>query len=95
MVTYNGRRVRLPVPRNLPLDLEVRVFSIPETGEWFLTYSSYLQRLDFYLQKSFSCEVTGTAGLTYFEAVGSEKRSTNFVERRHFLRVYASQSRSM
>ena len=81
MVTYNGRRVRLPVPRNLPLDLEVRVFSIPETGEWFLTYSSYLQRLDFYLQKSFRCEVTGTAGLTYFEAVGSEKRSTNFVEK--------------
>ena len=81
MVTYNGRRVRLPVPRNLPLDLEIRVFSIPETGEWFLTYSSYLQRLDFYLQKSFRCEVTGNGGLTYFEAIGSEKRSTNFVEK--------------
>lgn len=45
---------------------------IPETNEVFTSYEPYLQRMDFYKQRRFICEITGRSGLTFFEAQRSE-----------------------
>ena len=47
---------------------------IPETTEVFTSYEPYLQRMDFYKQRRFICEITGHSGLTFFEALTSEVR---------------------
>lgn len=49
-----------------------QVWVIPETNEVFTTYEPYLQRMDFYKQRRFICEITGHSGLTFFEALRSE-----------------------
>lgn len=51
-----------------------QVWVIPETNEVFTNYEPYLQRMDFYKQKRFICEITGHSGLTFFEALRSEVR---------------------
>ncbi|OOO12058.1 Glycosyl transferase, ALG6/ALG8 [Aspergillus oryzae] len=48
------------------------VWVIPETNEVFTQYEPYLQRMDFYKQRRFICEITGHSGLTFFEALRSE-----------------------
>lgn len=50
----------------------LQVWVIPETNEVFIHYEPYLQRMDFYKQKRFICEITGHSGLTFFEALKSE-----------------------
>lgn len=50
----------------------LQVWVIPETNEVFTSYESYLQRMDFYKQRRFICEITGHSGLTFFEALQSE-----------------------
>lgn len=50
----------------------LQVWVIPETNEVFTSYEPYLQRMDFYKQRRFTCEITGHSGLTFFEALGSE-----------------------
>lgn len=45
---------------------------IPETNEVFTDYEPYLQRMDFYKQRRFICEITGHSGLNFFEAHRSE-----------------------
>lgn len=37
-----------------------------------MSYEPYLQRMDFYKQRRFICEITGHSGLTFFEALRSE-----------------------
>lgn len=49
-----------------------QVWVIPETNEVFTSYEPYLQRMDFYKQRRFICEITGHSGLTFFEALRSE-----------------------
>lgn len=49
-----------------------QVWVIPETNEVFTDYEPYLQRMDFYKQRRFICEITGHSGLTFFEALRSE-----------------------
>lgn len=49
-----------------------QVWVIPETNEVFTTYEPYLQRMDFYKQRRFICEITGHSGLNFFEALRSE-----------------------
>ncbi|KAI1772503.1 ATP-utilizing chromatin assembly and remodelling N-terminal-domain-containing protein [Hypoxylon cercidicola] len=56
-----------------PVDDEsAEVWHIPQTGEIFVTYEQYLNRMDFYLQSRFICQITGHSGLTFFEALKSE-----------------------
>ena len=52
----------------------VQVWVVPETNEVFTKYEPYLQRMDFYKQRRFICEITGHSGLTFFEALKSEVR---------------------
>ncbi|ORY10467.1 ALG6, ALG8 glycosyltransferase family-domain-containing protein [Clohesyomyces aquaticus] len=54
------------------LDDNTEVWVIETTGEVFTDYERYLNRRDFYLQKSFTCEATGHTGYTFFEAIESE-----------------------
>lgn len=54
--------------------MAAQVWVIPETNEVFTNYEPYLQRMDFYKQKRFICEITGHSGLTFFEALRSEVR---------------------
>ncbi|KAL7272574.1 hypothetical protein RUND412_004610 [Rhizina undulata] len=56
------------------------VWCIPQTGEIFVDYQSYLDRLDFYKMKHFSCEITGHMNLSFFEALTSETNSSHDVD---------------
>ncbi|OJJ51258.1 hypothetical protein ASPZODRAFT_54954 [Penicilliopsis zonata CBS 506.65] len=55
------------------------VWVIPETNEVFTSYEPYLQRMDFYKQRRFICEITGHSGLTFFEAQRSEMEESREV----------------
>ncbi len=50
------------------------VFYLAQTGELFPDFESYSNRLTFYNQKIFQCELTGRINLTYFEALKSERK---------------------
>jgi hypothetical protein len=56
------------------------VWVIPQTGEVFTTYESYLQRMDWYKQKRFTCEVSGRSGLSFFDALRSELAGSREVD---------------
>lgn len=50
---------------------------VEDMGCFTLTQiSDYLQRLNLYRQRVWSCKVTGKTGLTYEEAIVSEQRAT-------------------
>ncbi|KAK4106490.1 glycosyltransferase family 57 protein [Parathielavia hyrcaniae] len=71
MVLFKRKPVQfLPAP-----DIEddnQEVWHIPQTGEVFVSYEDYLDRMDFYKQKRFICTITGHSGLTFFDALESE-----------------------
>ena len=50
------------------------VFYLAATGEVFADFETYSNRLAFYNQKIFQCELTGRINLTYFEALKSERK---------------------
>lgn len=50
------------------------VFYLAATGEVFADFETYSNRLSFYNQKIFQCELTGKINLTYFEALKSERK---------------------
>ncbi|SPO32699.1 related to ITC1 - subunit of Isw2 chromatin remodelling complex [Ustilago trichophora] len=50
------------------------VFYLAATGEVFPDFETYSNRLTFYNQKIFQCELTGRINLTYFEALKSERK---------------------
>lgn len=56
------------------------IWVIPPTGEIFTTYESYLQRMDWYKQKRFTCEVSGRSGLSFFDALRSELAGSREVD---------------
>ncbi|GCE99239.1 hypothetical protein ZYGM_000669 [Zygosaccharomyces mellis] len=87
MVLYKRKPIMLPDPRPLPTDLNIYVWHIDETGEWFITYEEYLERLDFYTRHHFTCEITGTSCLTFFQALDSEETEFRYVEERFPLKL--------
>ncbi|KAI9700130.1 MAG: hypothetical protein M1820_006912 [Bogoriella megaspora] len=70
----------LPPPRIH--DQNVEVWVMPSTGEVFTNYEAYLLRLDFYKQHQFTCPATGQSGLTFFDALASERNETRSVDNR-------------
>ncbi|KAI9826307.1 MAG: hypothetical protein M1832_000224 [Thelocarpon impressellum] len=80
MVLFKRKPVqRLPRP---PIeDDDADVWVIGRTGEIFTDYESYLQRMDFYKQRRFICEITGHSCLTFFEALSSETANSRDVEK--------------
>ncbi|SCU93200.1 LADA_0G01838g1_1 [Lachancea dasiensis] len=87
MVYYKRKPIVLPTPQPLPSNINVNVWHIYETGEWFLTYTEYLERMDFYLSHQFTCEITGTSFLTFFEALNSEETQFRLVEEKFPLKL--------
>ena len=81
MVLYKRKTISLPPAKALPSNIDRKIWYIKETGEWFLTYREFLDRLDFYTRHSFTCEITGTSCLTFFEALTSEESQFQHVER--------------
>ncbi|KAL5361147.1 chromatin remodeling complex WSTF-ISWI, large subunit [Aspergillus floccosus] len=71
MVLFKRKPVQY-LPRPVIEDDSSEVWVIPETNEVFTSYEPYLQRMDFYKQRRFICEITGHSGLTFFEALKSE-----------------------
>lgn len=87
MVLYKRKPIVLPDPKPLPSNLDMFVWHIEETGEWFLSYEEYLQRLDFYTRHHFTCEITGASCLTFFEALDSEESQFKYVEEKFPLKL--------
>lgn len=81
MVLYKRKQVTLTRAPEVPVDLNTEVFYISATKEWFLTYEEYLQRMDYYNRKKFVCEITGNSCLTFFQAIESEEKEIEEVER--------------
>ncbi|KAG6015221.1 hypothetical protein E4U43_005586 [Claviceps pusilla] len=61
-------------------DENTEVWHIPQTGEIFVNYEDYLNRMDFYKQRRFNDQITGHSGLTFFEAFNSELTGGREVE---------------
>ncbi|KAG0663138.1 hypothetical protein C6P44_001980 [Monosporozyma unispora] len=87
MVLYKRKPIVLPDPKPLPPNIDVFVWHIDETGEWFQTYEEYLERLDFYTRHHFTCEITGASCLTFFEALDSEESQFKYVEEKFPLKL--------
>lgn len=87
MVLYRRKPIILPPPRPLPSNINVRVWHINESGEWFTKYTEYLERMDFYMRRQFTCEITGTSCLTFFEALNSEEMQFRAVEEKFPLKL--------
>lgn len=87
MVLYKRKPITLPDPEVLPANLNINVWHIDETGEWFATYAEYLGRLDFYSKHHFTCEITGTSCLTFFQALDSEEKQFRLVEEKFPLKL--------
>ncbi|SNX87594.1 related to ITC1 - subunit of Isw2 chromatin remodelling complex [Melanopsichium pennsylvanicum] len=74
----------MPLVKRKPVELvppptasgsdDPEVFYLEATGEVFADFESYSNRLTFYNQKVFQCELTGRINLTYFEALKSERK---------------------
>ncbi len=56
------------------------IWIIPQTSEVFTSYESYLQRMDWYKQKRFTCEVSGRSGMSFLDALRSEKAGSREVD---------------
>ncbi|QCE15073.1 hypothetical protein DEO72_LG11g2081 [Vigna unguiculata] len=65
-----------------PIDLEPSesLFQIRFTKEVFRDYNDYLNRLNQYRKRVWTCKVTGKTGLTYEEALVSEKHGAEKVQ---------------
>ncbi|KAL4903250.1 hypothetical protein BDW74DRAFT_156939 [Aspergillus multicolor] len=78
MVLFKRKPVQY-LPRPTIEDDSSEVWVISETNEVFTNYESYLQRMDFYKQRKFICEITGHSGLNFFEAFRSEMEESREV----------------
>ncbi|OJJ37605.1 hypothetical protein ASPWEDRAFT_461308 [Aspergillus wentii DTO 134E9] len=78
MVLFKRKPVQY-LPRPVIEDDSSEVWVIPETNEVFTSYEPYLQRMDFYKQRRFICEITGHSGLNFFEALSSEMEESREV----------------
>ncbi|BFZ60434.1 hypothetical protein YB2330_001470 [Saitoella coloradoensis] len=71
MVFFKRKPVQfIPDPPSLRDDDEV--WSIEATNEVFVSYSQYIERIEFLREKVFMCEITGHTNLTFWEALQSE-----------------------
>ncbi|KAK6466076.1 hypothetical protein DFJ63DRAFT_302555 [Scheffersomyces coipomensis] len=81
MVLYKRKPVSFLSSPQIPQDTSIQVYYIPQTKEWFINYEDYLNRMDYFKRKKFVCEITGNSCLTFFEALESEAKEIEGVER--------------
>ena len=62
------------VARAPPINLkpDQTVFHVKESGEVFVSYEEYMQRKNHIKSKEWTCELTGSSGLSFSEARESE-----------------------
>jgi len=79
MVLFKRKTIRyLPPPRIN--DQECDLWVIAETNELFTSYDAYLERMDFFKSKRFTCEVSGRSGLSFFDALRSEQAGAREID---------------
>ncbi|KAM5446467.1 putative dolichyl-P-Glc:Glc1Man9GlcNAc2-PP-dolichol alpha-1,3-glucosyltransferase [Microsporum audouinii] len=78
MVLFKRKPVQY-LPKPTIDDDNSEVWVIPETNEVFTNYEHFLQRMNFYKQRRFICEITGHSSLTFFEALTSETEGSREV----------------
>jgi hypothetical protein len=61
-------------------DQESDVWVISESNEIFTSYDAYLERMDFFKSKRFTCEVSGRSGLSFFDALRSEQAGSREID---------------
>ncbi|KAK5050601.1 hypothetical protein LTR84_003883 [Exophiala bonariae] len=61
-------------------DQECDVWVISESNEIFTSYDAYLERMDFFKSKRFTCEVSGRSGLSFFDALRSEQAGSREID---------------
>ncbi|OAP61829.1 hypothetical protein AYL99_04032 [Fonsecaea erecta] len=79
MVLFKRKPVRY-LPHPSIDDQETDVWVISEANEVFTSYDAYLDRMDFFKSKKFTCEVSGRSGLTYFDALRSEQAGSREID---------------
>ncbi|TKA81299.1 hypothetical protein B0A55_02865 [Friedmanniomyces simplex] len=79
-MVLKGRKpvVYLPLPKDISDNAEV--FEVRGTGEVFMDYESYLKRYEWLSEKKFVDAVNGKSGLTFWEALDSEAKSSDAIE---------------
>ncbi|CAG8432948.1 9866_t:CDS:10 [Diversispora eburnea] len=82
MPLYARKQIHLvPKPKlNLSKNANHQVWVISYTSEIFLSYQDYLKRIALYEKRIWQCVVTGKQGLTYHEALESEKTHRETLE---------------
>ncbi|RHZ46786.1 hypothetical protein Glove_606g140 [Diversispora epigaea] len=82
MPLYARKQIHLvPKPKlNLLKNANRQVWVINYTSEIFLSYQDYLKRITLYEKRIWQCVVTGKQGLTYHEALESEKTHRETLE---------------
>ncbi|KIW59642.1 hypothetical protein PV05_04078 [Exophiala xenobiotica] len=79
MVLFKRKPVRY-LPHPYIDDQECDVWVVSESNEVFTSYDAYLERMDFFKSKRFTCEVTGRSGLTFFDALRSEQAGSKEID---------------
>lgn len=69
MVLYKSEPVSIPITNPVSSISHDQIWSIKETGERFVEYALYLNRLDFYNRKQFDAELSSDHNLTFFDAL--------------------------
>ncbi|KAM0750856.1 hypothetical protein T439DRAFT_288911 [Meredithblackwellia eburnea MCA 4105] len=72
--------IQTPDLHKLPNDHPV--FFLKATGEIFLEYEAYANRLSYLLNRIFQCEFSGKTNLDYFSALESERQESRVVRER-------------
>ncbi|KAK7213431.1 hypothetical protein V2G26_020609 [Clonostachys chloroleuca] len=80
MVLFKRKPVQFLPPAEIEDD-NAEVWLIKETGEVFVSYEDYLNRMDFYKQRRFNDQITGQSGMTFFQAQKSELHGGREVEK--------------
>ncbi|CAL9728633.1 imitation switch two complex protein 1 [Monosporozyma unispora] len=79
MVLYRGEPFAPPKPRELPESLNVPVWTVEQTGEWFTDYETYSSRVSFYKSPTFASELSRRKNISYFDAELDETQSLTYM----------------
>ncbi|KAK4546697.1 hypothetical protein LTR36_001915 [Oleoguttula mirabilis] len=79
MVLFKRKPITM-VPPQTSIPDNQEVFVMKGTDEVFTEYEKYLKRLDYLMQKKFVDAVNGKSGLTFFDALESETKSSSAIE---------------
>lgn len=79
MVLFKRKPITMAPPPTILSDNQ-EVFVMKGTHEVFVDYEKYLKRYEYLMQKKFVDAVNGKSGLTFFDALESETKSSSAIE---------------